>query len=222
MDFHDALRARHSIRAYLDREVPRAVIERILASAAHAPSGNNSQPWQVDVLTGAARQRLSAAIHAVRATDAETAPEYDYYPPVWPEPHLSRRRENGWALYSLIGVAKGGRAAAKAHHDRNFDFFGAPVGLIVSTDRRMGEGAYIDIGLFLQSLALAAVAEGLATCLQAAFIGHHATIRQVLGLHGQRKIICGVSLGYEDKTAAINTLRPPREVVSRFATFHSD
>lgn len=218
---HEALRERRSVRAYLERNVPRPVLEQILASAARAPSGNNTQPWQVDVLTGAVRRRLTAAILADRgAGEAAPASEYAYYPEVWPEPYLSRRRENGWALYSLIGVVRGDRAGAQAHHDRNFDFFGAPVGLIVSIDRRLGEGAYIDTGLFLQSLAIAAVAEGLATCLQAAFIAHHVTIRRELGLDEWQKIICGVSLGYEDTAAPVNALLTPREAVSSFTRFH--
>lgn len=220
---HRALHERRSVRAYLDRDVPRPVLERILASAARAPSGNNTQPWQVEVLTGPARRRLSAAILAERAAGTDLPPrEYEYYSAVWPEPFLSRRRENGWALYGLIGVKRGDREGARAHHDRNYDFFGAPVGLIVSVDRRLGDGAYIDVGLFLQSLAVAAVAEGLATCLQAAFIPHHATIRAVLGLDAGQKIICGVALGYEDPAHPANALRTPREPVSGFARFHEE
>jgi nitroreductase len=219
MDVAQALTTRRSTRAFLPRGVPRDQIARLLTLAAQAPSGNNTQPWQVDVLTGAALHRLGAALLAERHARAPLPPpEYNYYPAEWPEPHLARRRANGWALYNLIGVQRGDRAGAMAHHDRNFTFFGAPVGLILSIDRRLGQGALIDAGLFLQSLTLAAQAEGLATCLQAAFTPHHKTIRSHLQLTPH--LVCGVALGHPDSDAVINRLVPPREPVEAFARFH--
>jgi nitroreductase len=221
-DVHAALTGRKSVRAYLDTAVPRSLLERILTVAARAPSGNNTQPWQVNVVTGDARARLSAALLQQRAHQTEPPrAEYDYFPEVWPEPHLTRRRDVGWALYNIIGVQRGDREGAAAHHDRNFEFFGAPVGLILSIDRRLGVGGYLDIGLFMQALATAAVAEGLATCLQAAFAPYHATLRQQLDIDPQQKIICGMSLGFEDTTAPINALHTPRAPLSEFARFHT-
>ncbi|APX26177.1 hypothetical protein Ga0080559_TMP201 (plasmid) [Salipiger profundus] len=217
----EALTSRRSTRAFLDRPVPRAQITRILSLAAQAPSGNNTQPWQVNVLTGAALERLASALLAERRDGAPLPPpEYDYYPAEWPEPHLSRRRENGWALYSLIGVQRGDRAGAVAHHDRNFTFFGAPVGLILSIDRRLGQGALIDVGIFLQSLTLAARAEGLGTCLQAAFAPHHRTIRASLLMEAHQMVICGIALGHPDPESEINRLTPPREPVEVFTRFN--
>lgn len=220
---HAALAERKSVRAYLDRTVPRDVIARVLESAAKAPSGNNNQPWQVDVVTGDPKVRLSAAIIEHRHTGGPPPePEYKYFPSVWPEPHRSRRREVGWALYRTIGVERGDRAGAMAHHDRNFQFFNAPVGLILSINRSLGMGAYIDIGLFMQSLAMAAMAEGLSTCMQAAFAPFHEIIRQHLDIDTEQQILCGMSLGYEDTAAPINQLQAPRVPAEEFARFHCD
>lgn len=214
---HGALARRSSVRAYLDRPVELERVRRVLTSAATAPSGNNIQPWLVEVVTGAAKRRL---VDAIRAATPE--PDYPYYPEIWPEPYLSRRREVGWAVYDLVGVKKGDLEGSRAHHDRNIDFFGAPVGLILSVDRRLGHGAYIDAGLFLEALAVAAVAEGLGTCIQAVFAPYHATIRTVLNLNSGKKILCGVALGYPDPRAPLNRLRPPRLASDVFATFHEE
>jgi len=219
---HAALVARSSIRAYLNEPVPMTVVRRILASAATAPSGNNTQPWLIDVVTGGAKRRLSEAILDQRAGDtAEPKPEYPYYPDAWPEPYLSRRREIGWALYKLIGVKRGDVKGSREHHNRNFVFFGAPVGIILSVDRRLGHGAYIDAGLFLEALAIAAQSEGLGTCMQASFAPYAETIRRELGRDSGCKILCGVALGYPDPEAPINTLRPGRVPVETFARFHN-
>lgn len=220
---HDTLAERGSVRAYLDKAVPPGMVRRVLASAATAPSGNNTQPWLVDVVTGEAKERLSAAILAHRASGAQAPePDYPYYPEEWPEPYLSRRRAVGWALYDLIGIKKGDVEGSRAHHDRNFDFFGAPVGLVLSIDRRLGHGAYIDAGLFMQALAVAALAEGLGTCMQAAFAPYCEIIRRDLGLEAGRKVLCGISLGYPDPNAPINGLRTGRVEVDAFARFHED
>ena len=217
---HDVMIRRKSVRAFLDRDVPRDVIERILEVAARAPSGSNTQPWSIDVLTGKSLKRLSAHILDAREAAAEPASEYQYYPEEWFDPFLSRRRKVGWALYNLIGVEKGDTVGSRAHHDRNFTFFGAPVGMILSVDRRLGDGALIDVGFFLQGIALAAGAMGLGTCVQAAFAPYHQIIRDQLGLDPIQKVLCGVALGYEDKDAKINALRTEREPVSGFSRFH--
>tara|TARA_R110001599_G_scaffold97946_5_gene252210 strand:+ start:18014 stop:18697 length:684 start_codon:yes stop_codon:yes gene_type:complete len=217
---HEALLQRKSVRAYLDKHVSNETIVRILTSAAQSPSGNNIQPWCVNVLTGAALKRLSSAIIYCYENSGAPSPEYDYYPTSWPEPHLSRRRQNGWALYEIIGINRGDVEGVKSHHKRNYSFFGAPIGLIFSVDRRLGDGAYIDIGLFMQALSTAAVAEGLATCMQAIFAPYHSLIREQLDLDHNQKVICGMSLGYEDTSAIINSLQTPRVPVSEFARFH--
>jgi nitroreductase len=213
--------SRRSIRAFLDRPVSRTKVEEILAIASRAPSGNNSQPWRVHVLSGAAKARLSAAILAERGSGApEPAPEYHYYPEVWPEPFLSRRREVGWALYGLLSIERGDRIGARAWHDRNLTFYGAPVGMILTTDRRLGLGALIDVGMFMEALIVAARAFGLETCAQAAFGAYHAVARRELALAPEEMVICGLSLGFEDRDASPNRLRTTRVAVEDFTTFH--
>ncbi len=217
-----ALESRTSTRGYLDRPVPLQTVERILQAASRAPSGNNSQPWRVHVLTGAARDRLGDAVLAWRATGQDDpAPEYAYYPDTWPEPYLSRRRANGWDLYGLLGIAKGDRTKARAWHDANFRFFGAPVGMVITRDRRLGLGALIDLGMFMEGVAVAARGMGLDTCPQAAWAHHHAIIRRQLALVPEEMVICGMSLGHADPDALANRLRTGRETVDGFATFHT-
>lgn len=217
---HEVIMRRKSVRAFLDRDVPHDVVKRILEVASRAPSGGNIQPWSIDVLTGKSLEQLSASILDARRTRAEPESEYNYYPEEWFDPFLSRRRKVGWAMYSLIGVEKGDTVGSRAHHDRNFTFFGAPVGMILSVDRRLGDGALIDVGFFLQGIALAAAAVGLGTCMQAAFAPYHQIIRDQLGLDPTMKVLCGIALGYEDKDAKINALHSEREPVSGFARFH--
>ena len=219
----DALEGRSSVRGYLDRPVPRQLVERILTAAARAPSGNNSQPWRVHVLTGPARARLGDAILAARQADQDDpAPEYDYYPRDWPEPYGARRRTIGWELYGLLGIQKGDKAKSRAWQDENYRFFGAPVGLILTRDRRLGLGALIDLGMFMEGVAVAARGLGLDTCAQAAFAHYHAIIRSELRLAPEDMVICGMSLGFTDTAAAANRLRTEREPLLGFATFHPD
>jgi nitroreductase len=215
------LAGRHSVRAFLKRDVSLALVEWLLRAAATAPSGNNTQPWMIDVVTGDTKCRLTEAILASRTGDAiEPQFEYPYYPKEWREPWLGRRREVGWALYEHMGIKRGERQASRIARDLNFSFFGAPVGMIVSIDRRLGQGALIDVGMFLQALASAAVTRGLATCLQAAFAAHHEEIRAILGIEWDRIVICGVALGYEDKAAKVNELRASRVSPENFSKFH--
>jgi nitroreductase len=213
---------RRSVRAFIDRDVPLEVIGSLIEAAARAPSGNNSQPWKLHVLTGASKSRLTDAIMATRTDDTpEPAMEYHYYPESWPEPYLGRRRQVGWALYNLLGIQKGDRAGSRAWHDRNFDFFGAPVGLIVTTDRRLGLGALIDVGMFLEGLAIGARSFGVETCPQAAFAAYHEVVRSLLALPTEDMVVCGMALGFEDRDAVQNALRTPRAALADFTTFHN-
>jgi nitroreductase len=214
---------RRSVRAFTKRPVPTEVITAILAAAARSPSGNNTQPWRVHIVTGAAKERLSAAILDERATGRpEPAMGYAYHPVEWPEPHRTLRREIGWALYGLLGIRKGDRAAARRWHDQNFTFFGAPVGMIMTVDRRLGLGSLIDIGMFLEALNIAARSFGLEACAQAAFGCYHSIVRRELSLAAEEQVICGLSLGFEDKEALPNQLRTSRLPVEEFARFHSE
>ena len=170
-DAEAAIATRRSVRAFLpDRPVPKDLIERILNVAARAPSGTNVQPWHVTVVTGAAREAVSAAVHAKRDGGGAQEMGYNYYPVQWFEPYVSRRRKLGWDMYGLLGIAKGERDRTYRQHGRNFDFFDAPVGLFFHMDKRMETGSFIDMGLFLENVMVAARSHGLDTCPQAAWV----------------------------------------------------
>ena len=217
-----AISTRRSIRAYLPTPVPRAVIEDILAVASRAPSGTNTQPWQVHVLTGAAKAALSRDIRAAHDDPEERARHtepYAYYPTQWQSPYIDRRRKVGWDLYALLGIGKADKARMHAQHGRNYDFFGAPVGLMFTIDRVMQQGSWLDYGMFLQSVMVAARGRGLDTCPQAAFTQYHRIIAQHLSLAEGQTLVCGMSLGHADPAAIENTLVTAREPVSGFARF---
>lgn len=217
-----AITSRRSIRAFLDKPVEREDISRILDVAARAPSGTNTQPWKVHVLTGAARERLSNAILAAYHDPAQAAEhheEYPYYPREWVSPYIDRRRKVGWDLYSLLGLTRDNKAGMAAQHARNFAFFDAPVGMIFTIDRIMEQGSWLDYGMFLQNIMVAARARGLDTCPQAAFTQYHRIIAAELGLQASEMVVCGMALGWADPDRIENSLateREPSHVFTRF------
>jgi len=217
-----AITTRQSIRAFLPTPVARATIEEILAVAARAPSGTNTQPWKVTVLTGAALKRLSAAILAAYdETDwsFKHKEEYAYYPTKWIEPYLARRRKIGWDLYGLLGIGKTDKERMHAQHGRNYAFFDAPVGMIFTIDRILEQGSWLDYGMFMQSIMVAARARGLDTCPQAAFAQFPRLISEQLQIPASDMVVCGMSLGYADTKAIENSLATEREPVAGFARF---
>ncbi len=219
-----AITSRRSIRAFLPTPVPRETIEQILAVAARAPSGTNTQPWRVHVLTGAAKEALSRDIRAAYDDPEERArhtEQYAYYPTEWKSPYIDRRRKVGWDLYGLLGIGKADKARMHEQHGKNYDFFGAPVGLMFTIDRVMQQGSWLDYGMFLQNVMVAARARGLDTCPQAAFTQFHRIIARHLQLTDEQIVVCGMSLGHADPDAPANRLRTEREPVSGFARFLS-
>jgi nitroreductase len=216
------IRDRRSVRAFLPTPVPRSDIEAILEIAARAPSGTNTQPWQVYVLSGARKQALSDEIVQTFFDPnalAQHHEEYDYYPATWVEPFLSRRRKIGLDLYGLLGLTRDNLVGMKAQQARNYQFFDAPVGLIFTLDRVMGQGSLLDYGMFMQNIMIAARARGLDTCPQAAFNQFHKIIARQLDLPASQKIICGMALGYADPSKIENTLETVREPLAKFAHF---
>ncbi len=217
-----AITSRRSIRAFLPTPVPRQTVEEILAVASRAPSGTNTQPWKVCVLTGQAKATLSRKIReafddpAQRATHSD---EWAYYPTQWQPPYIDRRRKVGWDLYSLLGIGKGDKQRMHEQLGRNYAFFDAPVGLIFTIDRVMQQGSWLDYGMFLQSVMVAARARGLDTCPQAAFMQFHRIIAEQLSLPAGEMVVCGMSLGHADPAAVENTMVTEREPVSAFARF---
>jgi len=218
----EAITSRHSVRAYLDRPVPRETVAEILRVASRAPSGTNTQPWKVTVLTGAPKAALTARLRAAYDDPAERArhtEEYAYYMTEWVAPYVDRRRKVGWDLYGLLGIAKTDKARMHEQHGRNYAFFDAPVGLIFRIDRVLQQGSWLDYGMFLQSIMVAARARGLDTCPQAAFTQFHRLIAEVLGLPDTEMVVCGMALGWADPDAVENRLQTERVPVEDFATF---
>lgn len=218
----EAITSRRSIRAFLPTGVPRETVENILHVASRAPSGTNTQPWKVTVLTGQALQRLAARIRSAhddpqaRASHTE---EYAYYPTEWRSPYVDRRRKVGWDLYGLLGIGKADKQRMHDQHGRNYTFFDAPVGLIFTIDRVLQTGSWLDYGMFLQNVMVAARARGLDTCPQAAFTQYHRLIAEELQLPAQEMVVCGMSLGWADPQAVENTLVTEREPVAGFSRF---
>jgi len=217
-----AITSRRSIRAFLDTPVPREDIEQILQVAARAPSGTNTQPWKVYVLTGERKHKLSAAIleaHNNPELSKQHVEEYAYYPREWVSPFIERRRKVGWDLYALLGLTRDNKAGMAAQHGRNYEFFGAPVGLIFTIDRIMEQGSWLDYGMFLQNIMVAARGRGLDTCPQAAFTQYHKIIGETLELPDNETVVCGMSLGFADLGKIENTLVTERMPLSEFVTF---
>lgn len=221
-DADEALLTRRSIRAFLPRAVPRETVEDILRVAASAPSGTNTQPWKVYVVAGERRLELSRRILET-FDDPEKAKthsrEYAYYPQQWTSPYVDRRRKVGWDMYGLLGIGKGDFQKTHVQHGRNYSFFDAPVGLMFTIDRILEKGSWLDYGMFIQNVMIAARARGLDTCPQAAFLDFHSIISECLGIPANEMLVCGMSLGWADPDAVINTLHTDRDPVSSFAKF---
>ena len=217
-----AIKSRRSIRAFLPTPVAREDIAAILETAARAPSGTNIQPWKVTVLTGAARTRLIDAITAVyndREALAQHTEEYAYYPREWVSPFIERRRKVGWDLYALLGLGRENKAGMAAQHGRNYCFFDAPVGMIFTIDRVLEQGSWLDYGMFLQNIMVAARGRGLDTCPQAAFTQFHKIIAEQLNLPANETVVCGMALGYADLSKIENSLVTERVPLEQFARF---
>lgn len=219
MHADEALRTRRSVRAFSGDLVPWPLVRELLDLARQAPSGSNIQPWRVHALTGAPLRALADEVSAlVEAGSPDCKPEYTYYANPLPEPYLARRRANGWGLYGLLGIAKGDRAAGQRQAARNFRLFDAPVGLFFFIDSRLAQGSWLDYGMFVQSVMVAARARGLHTCPQAAWLDYHAAVRRHCGMAADQQLVCGMAVGYEDTAAHVNTFRAPRIEVEEFTT----
>ena len=221
MHVHDAIMTRRSIRRFLSTPVPMKSLHRILEGAATAPSGHNIQPWKVYAVAGAVKDALSADILKAIATEpaASHIPEYDYYPIEWVEPFIGRRRKLGHELYAILGIGREDKAAREKQMLENFKFFGAPVGLFVTFDRRCAAGTFMDVGMFIENILIGARGEGLDTCGQAAFINFHKVVRKHLPLADTEMLACGISIGFADPDAPENKLKPEKLPVDQFTTF---
>ena len=203
-DFSSLVRARRSTRGFLDTPVSQEVVRALLQSARLAPSGANLQPGAFVAVQGAARARLSAALVQAFQDGKEEAEDYSYFPD--PMPSVLRRRQvaAARALYGALQIERDDRAERDRQFERNFRFFDAPVALVVTIHRELGSGCYMDLGMALYGLMLAAQAQGLASCAIGALASYPGLIRQCLGLPEQQHIVCGLAIGYADPNAIVN------------------
>ena len=222
MKVSEALATRKSIRAFTSDPVSRATIEAILTTASRAPSGGNLQPWKVHALLGPARDELVRRAHErMKSHPMGEVPEYHIYPPALTEPYKSRRFRIGEAMYATLGIAREDKAARLGVFRKNWEFFGAPAGLIITIDRQMQQGQWADVGMFLQSIMLLAREHGLHTCPQEAWAVWHRIIREFLSVPEEEMIFCGIALGYADESHPVNGLDSDRAPLEEFVRFHN-
>ena len=219
MNIIEALTQRKSVRAFLDKQIPKEKIVRILQAARHAPSGTNVQPWQVAVVTGKKKDELTQAMEAAFRKDGISGMDYTYYPLKWKEPYKKRRVSCGAQLYSALNIERRDRAGRIEQWIANYRAFDAPAILFFFIDSIMEKGSFLDYGMFIQSVMLAALEEELATCPQAALGQYPTLIKDALGYNRETILICGMAIGYEDTGAPVNNYRTPREEVENFTNF---
>ena len=219
MKVSQALLQRRSTRAFLPKAVEHEKIEQILEHAKWTPSGVNMQPWQVYVLSGKAKQELSQRLLASFQSGAKSAMDYQYYPTEWKQPFKARRTALGKQMFDLLQIGREDKEARLEQWGRNYVGFDAPCLLLFSIDASLDKGSYLDYGMFLQSIMLMAEELGLATCPQAALVEYPQVLRDFLNCSAEQHFICGMALGYTDKQAKVNQLKPPRAEISEFSTF---
>ena len=223
MKVNEAIASRKTIRAFKSDPVPRETVEEILTLASRAPSGGNLQPWKVYVVTGGARAELIRRVAERRKTKAlGEAPEYSIYPPALSEPYKTRRFRIGEAMYGMLGIPREDKMARLAFFSKNWEFFGAPVGLIITIDRQMQQGQWADVGMFLQNIMLLAREYGLHTCPQEAWAVWHRIIREFLTVPENEMVFCGMGIGYADESHPVNGLVSDRAPLGEFASFHDE
>ena len=217
-----AILTRRSVRGFLPTPLHKSTVEELLTLASRSPSGSNIQPWKVRVVAGDVKDTLTQAILDAIARDGfdKHQREWNYYPVQWREPFLGRRRKIGWDMYGLLGVGKGDHEGTLQARLRNYEFFGAPVGLVFTLDDDLEIGSWLDLGILIGAIMIAARGHGLHTCPQAAFADFHSIIRPALNIPGNEIVICGMAIGHIDPRAPVNELHTERAGVAEFTTFH--
>tara|TARA_R110000850_G_scaffold108742_5_gene221250 strand:+ start:138 stop:818 length:681 start_codon:yes stop_codon:yes gene_type:complete len=220
MDIIEAMRGRASTRAFLEKPVSKETIEAVLEAARWAPSGGNTQPWQVAVVAGDLKKKIGdRMVKAFRSGDKGKA-DYQYYAHRFPEPYRKRRFTCGMALYEALGVERTDKEARGAQWEKNYHGFDAPVELYVFVDESLEMGSWVDTGMFLQNVMLAARACELETCPQAALAEYPDIVREVLDLPDSMKLVCGIAVGYPEREAPVNNYRTEREEVDGFTRWY--
>jgi nitroreductase len=210
MDVRAAVAARRSVRGFLETPVDPGLVQRLVIAASRAASGGNLQPWHVDIVAGEPMAQMKATMLAKLASGKTETPEYDIYPKELVSPYRDYRFAVGEAMYAHIGIPREDKMARRMWFARNFAFFGAPVALFTTVDRRMGPPQWSDLGMFLASFMLLAVEEGLATCAQECWAVYPETVRTFLNTPDERMLFCGMAIGYEDTAEPANQLRTER------------
>jgi len=219
MNVTEAVRSRRSIRAFLDRPVPSAVLREVVALAARAPSGGNVQPWKIHVLAGAPLAEFKTLMQAQAMRAPKSPPQYAIYPENLWEPHRSERYDLGEQMYALLGVPREDKIGRLKQFAYNFQFFGAPAALFCTVDKRMGKAQWSDLGMYLQTFMLLLRERGLDSCAQECWSVHHDTVGSFIGMAEEQMLFCGMAIGYADPDAAVNRLESRRLPVERFAAF---
>ncbi len=220
MNVIEALSTRKSTRAFLDKPIPEETIIKVLDAARHAPSGVNTQPWNVAVVRQEKKQELQDKIEQAFRSGLKGNMDYHYYPSEWKEPYKRRRQACGLQLYRTLEISREDRQRQTDQWAANYRAFDAPVMLLFFMDAGLEQGSFLDYGMFLQSIMLAAVDQGLATCPQASLAEYPEIVKQTLGYPEDNILICGMALGYEDRSAVVNSYRTPRESVEAFTRFY--
>lgn len=220
MNVDEALKARISVRVFKPDPLPEKLVREILDVARFAPSGGNTQPWRMFVVSGAERDKVSALVkEAVAKNPRGEEGAYKIYPDNLWEPYRTRRFKVGEDMYEKLGIPRDDKASRFAHIARNYDFFGAPVGVFFAIDRGMGHGQWAHLGMLMQSVALAAIERGVSSCMQEAWARARETLAKHFGLPDNEMIYCGMALGYADESAPVNALRSDRAPLEEIATF---
>ncbi|MDB2590333.1 nitroreductase family protein [Candidatus Thioglobus sp.] len=220
MDVKTALAQRKSTRAFLNKEVPIATINAILEQAKTAPSGVNTQPWKVAVLSGQSKKDLEQKMESEFRAGNKGVMDYQYYPEQWEAQYKDRRKACGLLMYSTLQIKREDKQRQLDQWAANYRAFDAPVMLLFFIDKVMEKGSYLDYGMFLQSIMLSAVEHGLATCPQAALAEYPEIVKKALGYEDQ-VLICGMALGYEDTTEDVNSYRTEREDLDKLVRYFS-
>lgn len=217
MNVIEAIKTRASTRAFLDRDVDKSIIEKVLEAAKWAPSSTNSQPWQVAIVTGEYLQGLSVKLLSAVEAGQKPNPDYPHYPAEWKEPYKLRRFACGMALYSALDIKREDKQKRVQVWHENYRSFGAPCNLLFFIDSHLGQASWFDYGIFFENVMLAAREYGLESCAQASLAEYPDIVRQHLGDYStDKQLICGLALGYADKTAKINAYRTERESLDAF------
>lgn len=221
MNVYEAVASRRSIRAFLDKPVDGAVIRRVLAAAARSASGGNLQPWHIDVVGGADLERLKTIMRTrvVEAPGGDAAKDYSIYPPELVAPYRDRRFQVGEDMYAILEVPREDKAGRMAWFARNYQFFGAPLALFCTVDRRMGLPQWSDLGMYLQTVMLLLREEGLDSCAQECWAIYPQTITSFLGTPAERMLFTGMAIGWRDEAHPINQLVTRRAPLEEFASF---